>query len=59
LEPVAWEHRLKLATWWIHGLDNVFIADASIIPKIPRANTNSTCLVIGARAADFLAYQRG
>jgi choline dehydrogenase len=43
----------------IHGLDNVFIADASIIPQIPRANTNFTCSVIGTRAADFLAYECG
>jgi choline dehydrogenase-like flavoprotein len=41
----------------VHGLANVFIADASIsiIPKIPRANTNLTCYVIGARATDLLA----
>jgi choline dehydrogenase len=43
----------------IHGLDNVFIADASIIPQIPRANINFTCFVIGTRAADFLAYECG
>ena len=39
----------------VHGLANVFVADASIIPRIPRANTNLTCYVIGARAADLLA----
>ena len=39
----------------VHGLANVFVADASIIPRIPRANTNLTCSVIGARVADFLA----
>jgi choline dehydrogenase-like flavoprotein len=39
----------------IHGLANVFVADASIIPRIPRANTNLTCFVIGARVADLLA----
>jgi choline dehydrogenase len=43
----------------VHGLDNVFIADASIIPQIPRANINFTCFVIGIRAADFLAYECG
>jgi choline dehydrogenase len=40
----------------VHGLDNVFIADASIIPQIPRANTNFTCFVIGVRAAEFLTH---
>jgi choline dehydrogenase len=39
----------------VHGLANVFVADASIIPTIPRANTNLTCSVVGARVADFLA----
>jgi choline dehydrogenase-like flavoprotein len=39
----------------VHGLANVFVADASIVPRIPRANTNLTCSVIGARVADFLA----
>ncbi|MFN2564972.1 MAG: GMC family oxidoreductase [Gemmatimonadaceae bacterium] len=38
----------------VHGLANVFVADASIIPRIPRANTNLTCSVIGARVADVL-----
>jgi choline dehydrogenase len=39
----------------VYGLQNVFVADASTIPRIPRANTNFTCYVIGARSADFLA----
>ena len=38
----------------VHGLANVFVADASIVPHIPRANTNLTCSVVGARVADFL-----
>jgi choline dehydrogenase len=40
----------------VHGLDNVFIADASIIPQIPRANINFTCFVIGVRAAELLTH---
>jgi choline dehydrogenase len=39
----------------VHGLRNVFVADASMIPRIPRANINLTCFIIGARAAAFLA----
>ena len=39
----------------VHGLANVFVADASILPRIPRANTNLTCSVIGGRVADLLA----
>jgi choline dehydrogenase len=38
----------------VHGLRNVFVADASIVPIIPRANVNLTCFVIGRRVADFL-----
>lgn len=38
----------------VHGLANVFVADASVLPQIPRANTNFTCFVIGARAADLV-----
>ncbi len=38
----------------IHGLDNGFIADASIMPIIPRANTNLPALVVGERVARWL-----
>jgi choline dehydrogenase len=38
----------------VHGLDNAFVADASIMPVIPRANTNMPALVIGLRIAQFL-----
>jgi choline dehydrogenase len=37
----------------VHGLTNVYIADASIVPIIPRANINLTCFVIGSRVADL------
>lgn len=39
----------------VHGLENVYVADASIIPKIPRANTNLTCMLLGLRIGDLLA----
>jgi choline dehydrogenase len=38
----------------IHGLDNAFVADCSIIPVIPRANTNVPAVVIGERIASWL-----
>jgi choline dehydrogenase len=38
----------------VHGIANLFVADASVIPRIPRANTNFTCCMIGARCADLL-----
>ena len=36
------------------GLDNLFVADASIMPLIPRANTNLTSMLIGMKVADGL-----
>ena len=38
----------------IHGLDNVFVADCSIMPVIPRANTNVPAVVVGERIAGWL-----
>ncbi|HYK65502.1 MAG TPA: GMC family oxidoreductase, partial [Patescibacteria group bacterium] len=38
----------------VHGLDNAYVADASIMPVIPRANTNVPALVVGERIARSL-----
>ena len=38
----------------VHGLDNAYVADASIMPVIPRANTNLPALVIGERIVRWL-----
>jgi choline dehydrogenase-like flavoprotein len=38
----------------VHGLDNVFVADCSIMPVIPRANTNLPAIVLGERIAGWL-----
>ncbi len=43
------DHRLKM-----HGMDNLYVADASIIPVIPHANTNISVLTIAERATDFI-----
>jgi len=42
----------------IHGLDNAYVADASIMPVIPRGNTNLPTLVVGERIARWL-LERG
>jgi choline dehydrogenase len=39
----------------VHGLDNVFVADASIMRSIPRANTNFACFLIGWHSGRALA----
>ena len=41
----------------VHGLENVYVADCSIIPVIPRANTNIPAVVIGERIAGWLLGQ--
>ncbi|NKB72015.1 MAG: mycofactocin system GMC family oxidoreductase MftG [Candidatus Latescibacteria bacterium] len=38
----------------VHGVDNLRVADASIMPDCVRANTNATSMVIGERVADFM-----
>ncbi len=41
----------------VNGVSGLRIADASVIPLLPRVNTNATAIMIGERAADFI--QRG
>jgi len=38
----------------VHGLDGLYVADASIMPDIPRANLNLTTIMIGEKIADHL-----
>ena len=38
----------------VHGIAGLRIADASIMPDCPRANTNVTTMMIGERIADFI-----
>src|SRR5438128_1022157 len=38
----------------VHGIENLRVADASIMPDCIRANTNATTIMIGERIADFL-----
>jgi choline dehydrogenase len=39
----------------VHGLDNLWLADMSVIPVIPHAPTNLTAYLVGAIAARNLA----
>jgi choline dehydrogenase-like flavoprotein len=41
----------------VHGLDNLSVADASVMPDHVSANPNLTCFVIGERAAEWLGEQ--
>ena len=38
----------------VHGVAGLRVADASIMPDCPRANTNVTTMMIGERVADFI-----
>jgi choline dehydrogenase len=39
----------------VYGVENLYVADASIMPVVPRANTNIPALVVGERIAAWLA----
>ncbi len=38
----------------LHGLERVVVADCSLMPVVPRANTNVPAVVVGERIADLL-----
>ena len=38
----------------VHGIEGLRVADASIMPNIPRVNTNLTCIMIGERMAGWM-----
>ena len=40
-----------------HGLEQLVVADASIMPTVPRANTNLTCFMIGERIGEWVRTQ--
>ncbi len=42
-----------------HYQDGLVLADASIMPFVPRANTNLTCIMIGERIGEWLRTQPG
>jgi choline dehydrogenase len=38
----------------VYGIDNLRIADGSIIPRVTSGNTMAPCVIIGERAAEVL-----
>jgi choline dehydrogenase-like flavoprotein len=38
----------------VYGIENLRVADASVMPRITTANTMAPCVVIGERAAQFI-----
>jgi choline dehydrogenase len=53
--PEADEMAVVDASGKVHGLENVYVADASIIPVIPRANTSLTAMLIGVKIAQSVS----
>jgi choline dehydrogenase len=43
----------------VHGLDNVRVADASVMPRELTGNLNAPCIMIGERAAAFIQGRDG
>ena len=38
----------------VRGVEGLRVADASVMPVVPSANTNAATMMIGARAVDFV-----
>ncbi|MDR6294402.1 choline dehydrogenase [Inquilinus ginsengisoli] len=43
----------------VHGIDNLRIADGSVMPRVTTGNTMAPCVVIGERAAELLKATHG
>ncbi len=39
----------------VKGIEGVWVADSSVMPIVPRANTNATAIMIGERVANWLS----
>jgi 5-(hydroxymethyl)furfural/furfural oxidase len=43
----------------VHGVAGLRVADASVMPSIPCANTNIPTIMVAERMADFIRQERG
>ena len=40
----------------VKGVRGIWVADCSVMPRVTRANTNATAIMIGERVADWVAH---
>jgi choline dehydrogenase len=43
----------------VHGIERLWVADASVMPTIPQGNTNATSIMIGEKASDLVLAALG
>jgi choline dehydrogenase len=43
----------------VYGIDNLRIADGSVLPRVTTGNTMAPCVVVGEKAAAFIRSEAG
>jgi choline dehydrogenase len=56
--PTGDEQAVVDATGRVHGVEGLYVADASVMPTIPRANTNLATAAVAERLAELIVADR-